>query len=202
MNMFKPMTGGLLVLSFFAFSEPASARYVQSDPIGLAGGTNTYAYANGNSANNIDPLGLMTWRGTVLSYGGGYGYIGVMRQDYQLWSECVDGSRYFVAVTATYGTADEGLGFRRVGANYTGENISFDDGNGLMVADPSVFNGTASLAGVSGVIGVGPSVQRTRLGSATTGWGAGMSFGFDSSIGAAAGQSVVTASKRHDCGCP
>jgi RHS repeat-associated protein len=38
--------------------DPTTGRYVQADPIGLAGGENPYSYAGGNALKYVDPEGL------------------------------------------------------------------------------------------------------------------------------------------------
>ncbi len=45
--------------------EPRTGRYVEADPIGLAGGSNLYTYVRNNPLRWIDPLGLFTYSATA-----------------------------------------------------------------------------------------------------------------------------------------
>ena len=47
--------------NYFRDFDPAIGRYIQSDPIGLNGGINTYSYGGDSSITFIDPLGLFLW---------------------------------------------------------------------------------------------------------------------------------------------
>lgn len=44
--------------NYFRDYDPITGRYVESDPIGLDGGLNTYGYVGGNALHLVDPRGL------------------------------------------------------------------------------------------------------------------------------------------------
>ena len=47
--------------NYFRYYDPSTGRYITSDPIGLAGGLNTYGYVYSNPLVYFDPDGLDVW---------------------------------------------------------------------------------------------------------------------------------------------
>lgn len=182
--------GSAATYNYYRDYEPATGRYIQSDPIGLDGGLNLYGYANQNPLSFTDPYGLITWTGTVLSTGAGpFSY-----EIYTLRSPCcADGYRWKVKVQA------KGVGpGRRIA--YTGSSIELDDH--LPQCDHYIFNGDYSKvsAGVSWGIGIG--FNTVILGGAQSPGSWGLEAGIDLfSAGASIGKSKVTEAQKEPCDC-
>jgi RHS repeat-associated protein len=102
--------------------EPATGRYVQSDPLGLAAGSSTYAYVENGPLDGWDPLGLVRWEGEVIASSLSFVGLGGLYV-FDLTSQCVKGRKARVLVQA-WGV---GLGGDLFPVNSVSEHIVLED---------------------------------------------------------------------------
>jgi len=178
---------------------------VQSDPIGLNGGLNTYSYVVNNPINGTDPLGLVVWTvRDAVSFSLAIG-IGGSFNRYTLESPCFNGSRYVIDVAAVGPAIGGGLSCKFC---FTAPvNVPLGGGfeDGSPTPNPNAFNGGfVSISGGGQFAGFGGTTSNTALGSARSVGGGVPTIGFGS-IGAeiigAVGTSTVTDIRKEDCAC-
>ncbi|WP_419812211.1 RHS repeat-associated core domain-containing protein [Bacterioplanoides sp.] len=131
--------------NYFQDYDPSLGRYIQSDPIGLLGGVNTFGYVSGNPISKVDHLGLLEWNGTATNVGA-TAPIGAAYTRYELTSEWVNNQRATVVVHAV-GPA-VGLG-ADIGGTYS--EITFREP--LNYINPNIFDGSYDAAQVSWSVG-------------------------------------------------
>ena len=148
--------------NYYRDYEPGSGRYIESDPIGVRAGPNTYAYTRNNPSRYIDRKGLLTGQ---LGFSGSLGGLGVAVNGST--GLAID-SKGNIGLYNTYGYGvGNGYGIDG-GVSVLGSNAKTNDDLSGWFKDVSVAGGEG--AGGAGEFFTGPSSH----GDVT---GGGMTFG-------------------------
>lgn len=191
MTLRKLFAGSVLSVSLLVMA-PAEARYVESDPIGLQGGMNTYVYAQSNPISRVDPLGLVDWQVSFANGAAGFLDGSLLTAT----SECVNGNRSVASIGLVGGSVGLDVG------GFTTGGFTMSDNNS--VPDPNVFNGTYLSANTINIaLIVGTQLGSIRIGEARSDYGWGMQFGLAAgALSTAYGKSSVLQSYSLSCSCP
>ncbi len=195
----REKTEALLVYNYFRNYDPSTGRYLESDPIGLQGGLNTYAYVSNMPTMRTDPFGLVEWNGWIVYEGIGAG-ITTNFFNWYLESECFEGEKLQVVIR---GESDL-LSSLSVGASSSRGKTKITLYDPWKAPSSSNLSRTGSNSFVYESLGLGlVGASNVTLGDASTdGWDWGMiRGGFDASLGRIAGETEILEEEWTSCGC-
>jgi RHS repeat-associated protein len=163
-----------LYYNYYRYYDPETGRYITSDPIGLEGGLNTYAYVTGNPLNRIDPFGLVEWEGGVR----GIAFFTAGTFEFKLRTKkCVNGKRGYATVVL----AGIGLGGGAGGISFSDDSVSGGMGDFSFSSSDVTLNDALDF--------VDPMVFDDR--SLTGGFIAGAAFALGSTPAQTLGRSIA-----------
>lgn len=146
--------------NYFRDYDATTGRYIQSDPIGLQGGVNTYTYVGSSPAEDIDPTGLVVWNGSI-TFTGASGRVRPIKKlpglkvtawdvELTLESECVNGKRIKKTLKNSGPVYQSGMSVPALAYDSSVKN--YDDG--LPTPEVDSLTGLTRFD-ISGFLGVG-----------------------------------------------
>jgi RHS repeat-associated protein len=197
------------------YYSSAMRVFTQSDPIGLAGGINTYAYVNGNPVSYVDPEGLIPW------WAVGWGVANGLMSGYQRWLDpCASwgqigrdfaggfASGFIAGIVPITSMRAGGAILAGAAAGYGGSQASSLISSGSMASPGAAMQSTllGGLGGAAGnMSGLGAALANVRLGlPATNALRTGDRLGTGVGVGVSAldtASQFSPAQGRDDCTC-